>query len=64
MRSIAADECRHAELAWAVHAWARPRLTSHERRLIDEAMAAAIDAIACVDRRTARLLGPAWRPAA
>ncbi len=23
-KSIAADECRHAELAWAVHAWAIP----------------------------------------
>lgn len=38
MHSIAADECRHAELAWAVAAWVRPRLTAEERRRVDRAL--------------------------
>ena len=37
MRSIADDECRHAELAWAVAAWLRPRLTREERDAIERA---------------------------
>jgi hypothetical protein len=56
MRSIAADECRHAELAWAVHAWAMPRLTLEERRTVQEAMDDAIAEIAARDPLTACLL--------
>jgi hypothetical protein len=37
MRSIASDECRHAELAWAVHAWLLPRLSADERRHVEHA---------------------------
>ena len=32
MRSIATDEVRHAELAWAVAAWAEPKLNELSRR--------------------------------
>ncbi len=35
MRSIAEDECRHAELAWRVAAWIAPRLTAEERVQVD-----------------------------
>jgi hypothetical protein len=56
MESIAADECRHAELAWAVHAWAMPRLTGDERRAIERAMDQARSEIAARDPRTASLL--------
>ncbi len=42
MRSIAADECRHAELAWAVAAWVMPRLTPDERATVDRAMHEAV----------------------
>ncbi|HEX8791340.1 MAG TPA: ferritin-like domain-containing protein [Polyangiaceae bacterium] len=41
MRSIAEDECRHAELAWSVHAWALPRLPRAERKRVDEALRGA-----------------------
>jgi hypothetical protein len=40
--AIAFDECRHAELAWAVHAWAMARLTSGERYRVERAMVRAI----------------------
>ncbi len=56
MQSIAADECRHAELAWAVHAWAMARLGEHERRAVQRAMKDAIAEIAARDPRTASLL--------
>ncbi len=56
MQSIAGDECRHAELAWAVHAWAMPRLTDDERRSVERAMKEAIAEIAARDPRTASLL--------
>jgi hypothetical protein len=56
MKSIAADECRHAELAWAVHAWAMPRLTEDERRAVERAMKDAVAEIAARDPRTASLL--------
>jgi hypothetical protein len=35
---IAGDELRHAELAWAVEAWAAERLTAAERQRVREAM--------------------------
>ena len=44
--AIAVDERRHANLAWAVDDWARPRLTAAERRDVDAARAAAIRALA------------------
>lgn len=42
LAQIAADEARHAELSWEVHAWATARLADDERREIDVAMRAAI----------------------
>ena len=56
MKSIAADECRHAELAWAVHAWAMPRLSESGRLQVERAMKDAITEIAARDPRTASLL--------
>jgi len=56
MQSIAADECRHAELAWAVHAWAVVRLRDDERRAVERAMKDAIAEIAARDPRAASLL--------
>jgi hypothetical protein len=56
MQSIAADECRHAELAWAVHDWAMPRLSAVERSAVQRAMKDAIAEIATRDPRTASLL--------
>jgi hypothetical protein len=55
MRSIAVDECRHAELAWEVHAWAMPRLTDDERLTVERAMKEAVAEIAARDPRTASL---------
>ncbi len=63
MQSIAADECRHAELAWAVHAWAMPRLTDDERRAVERAMKDAVAEIAARDPRTASILFSAERTA-
>jgi hypothetical protein len=37
MRAIAVDEAEHASLAWAVDAWARPRLAARERAQAKEA---------------------------
>jgi hypothetical protein len=62
MRSIADDECRHAELAWAVHEWAMPRLSSAERARVKSAMRDAIAEIASRDPRGARLLFGAEDP--
>ena len=56
MQSIAADECRHAELAWAVHAWAMVRLSHEERERVRTAMKVAIDEIARSDARGAGLV--------
>jgi hypothetical protein len=63
MQSVAADECRDAELAWAVHAWAMPRLTDYERRTVERAMKDAVAEIATRDPRTASLLFSAERTA-
>jgi len=63
MQSIAADECRHAELAWAVHTWALPRLTEDERRAVELAMKDAVAEIAARDPRTASVLFSAERTA-
>ena len=49
MRAIADDECRHAELAWAIRQWARRRLAESENRRIDDAMRVAIDEIRLAD---------------
>jgi len=37
MRAIAVDEAEHASLAWAVDAWARPRLAAKERAQVEAA---------------------------
>jgi hypothetical protein len=42
MESIGADECRHAELSWAVAAWVMPRLTAAERAEVEEAARRAV----------------------
>ncbi len=56
MRSVSADECRHAELAWAVHAWAMPQLSPNEAREVEIAMRAAIDEIAEGDAKISAML--------
>jgi hypothetical protein len=56
MRSVSTDECRHAELAWAVHAWAMPQLSADEARRVEIAMRAAIGEIAERDAKIAALL--------
>jgi hypothetical protein len=56
VQSIARDECRHAELAWAVHAWMAPRLSADERRRVHDAMREAVAEIAARDPRGAALL--------
>lgn len=38
MRTIAADECRHADLSWQVGAWAASRLDLREREAVRRAM--------------------------
>ncbi len=42
MRSIAADEVRHASLAWKIAAWLEPRLGKAARRRVERARAAAV----------------------
>jgi hypothetical protein len=42
MRRIARDEVRHAELAWAVDAWVRPRLARAARKRVRDARSAAV----------------------
>ena len=42
MRRIARDELRHAELAWAVDAWLRPRLSPDARRRVLAERSAAV----------------------
>ena len=42
MQRIARDEVRHAELAWAVDAWVRPRLARAARQRVREARSAAV----------------------
>ncbi len=46
LEGIAADECRHAELAWAVAAWALPRLTPEERAAVRLAVRDAVQRLA------------------
>jgi hypothetical protein len=64
MRSIAPDECRHAELAWAVHRWAMQRLGDEERRRIENAMRSAVAELARTDPRVVAALTPPWPSAA
>ena len=45
MAAIADDERRHAELAWAIDAWARTRLSPVEIAAVDAARATAADAL-------------------
>jgi len=56
MRAVAIDECRHAELAWAVHAWAMPQLSVSEAQRVERAMRAAMEEISDRDAETARHL--------
>jgi hypothetical protein len=43
MQAIALDETHHAELAWAIHRWALPRLSASARRRVRRAQEAALD---------------------
>jgi hypothetical protein len=45
-RAIAADEIRHAALAWRVDTWARTRLPTRDRRRVDLAFSSARAALA------------------
>jgi hypothetical protein len=65
MQRIAVDECRHAELAWAVAAWLRSRLTEEDRVAVDRAMDAAIAELARggVPSIVQRLRRRVWEPA-
>jgi hypothetical protein len=47
MEEIAKDEARHAALAWAIDAWARPQLDSRSRRSVRAAMTGALRALRC-----------------
>jgi hypothetical protein len=42
MATIALDETHHAELAWAIHRWALPRLSAAARRRVRWAQDAAM----------------------
>jgi hypothetical protein len=46
MTSIGADECRHAELAWAVARWVMPRLDAAQRAQVQQAAREAVAALA------------------
>ncbi|APR81571.1 putative lipoprotein [Minicystis rosea] len=46
MHPIAADEARHAALAWKVHAWAMEQLGSEQRARIERAQVEAFSALA------------------
>jgi hypothetical protein len=45
MKPIAADETRHAALAWAIARWVEPRLTSAERARVRNAVDGALDGL-------------------
>lgn len=45
-RTVAADEIRHAALAWRVHTWARSRLPARDRRRVDLALSRAREELA------------------
>ncbi|HEX3346274.1 MAG TPA: ferritin-like domain-containing protein, partial [Polyangiaceae bacterium] len=66
MASIAADECRHAELSWAAAAWLMPRLTEEDRAEVTRAARRAVEELAGVgDPRVVAMLDEqVWRRAA
>jgi hypothetical protein len=66
MERIGADECRHAELAWAVARWILPRLEETDRQAVQEATRAAVDALAAEGdpRVVSMLTGHVWERAA
>ncbi|MBZ4415168.1 ferritin-like domain-containing protein [Myxococcus sp. RHSTA-1-4] len=45
MARIAEDETRHAELSWAIDAWAQARLTAAEREALREAQRKAVETL-------------------
>ena len=53
---VSARGASAAELAWAVHAWAMPRLSADGRLQVERAMKDAIAEIAARDLRAASLL--------
>jgi len=66
MESIGADECRHAELSWAVAEWVAPRLTAAELADVKHAATQAVDELARVGdaRVVAMLVQRVWGQAA
>jgi hypothetical protein len=45
MERIAEDETRHAELSWAIAAWAEPKLTAPEREALRRAQQVAVETL-------------------
>jgi hypothetical protein len=45
LTGIAADECRHAELSWALHEWIGKRLTKDEQAALEQARLEAIETL-------------------
>ena len=66
MERIGADECRHAELSWAVAAWLTPKLTAGERAEVEGAVRQAVaDLARDGDARVVAMLDErVWRQAA
>lgn len=62
MAEVAVDERRHAELAWAIDAWARTRLSAAEVRELDDALAGAAAALRPSVDPPAPLAGPLGLP--
>jgi hypothetical protein len=46
MRTIARDECRHAELSWRIAAWAMPQLRRAGREKVERSMREAVGELA------------------
>jgi hypothetical protein len=61
MAHIAADDTRHAGLAWSVHEWSMDRLDEPARAAVDDAMVHAFDELT---HRLARPIDPVLREVA
>jgi hypothetical protein len=66
MKRIARDETAHAEIAWAVHAWAMRRLGPDARRRVDDALRSEAHALVdgCVGEPEASVVRDAGMPSA
>lgn len=54
LRGVARDESRHADLAWAVAAWAEPKLDREARARVTNSRRAALDRLRAVEREVPR----------